>query len=117
MSLDREMLATDLAAVLSEAHGIDVDSDDVKRGLDAFLDAVKPVDPHKAVARVSAFLRTHDAARGERTDEYADLVAEINDERLLASDLRAMVTAFPSRRSLREKLAAQGKVAPVEPRT
>ncbi len=122
MSLDRDMLATDLAELLSrDEYGIDVDSGDVKRGLDAFLDAVKPVGSTEAAARVAVFLREFDQARGHRTDEYRDQVAQVAGDgekaTLSADDLRVLVHAAigstPPRRSLREKLAEQGKVAPL----
>lgn len=123
MALDREILANDLAETLSDSHGINVNSDDVKRGLDAFLEAIKPADPHKAVARVSEFLRAHDASFGNRTDEFADHISSINDVALRASDLRALVRGVETEtytRSLREKLMDRGSlpypagVAPIE---
>ena len=113
MTLDREMLATDLADILSNAHGIDVDSNDVKRGLDDFLKAIQPVGPTKAAARVAEFLRQFDEARGHRTDEYRDQVAQIagdqNTTVLSADDLRALVRAVGVEvymDSLREQLTA-----------
>lgn len=40
--LDLEMIAVDLAEVLGKYHDIDVDANDVKRGLVPFIDAIAP---------------------------------------------------------------------------
>jgi hypothetical protein len=93
MALDREMLANDLATVLSDTHDIDVDSGDVKRGLDAFLEAIKPTTPPEAAARVSAFLDAHAEYRGHRTDEFREQIARIDEHVLNASDLHVLVRA------------------------
>lgn len=104
MELDREMLATDLAGVLSENHDIDVDSDDVKRGLDAFLEAIKPTKLSDATRRVGAFLELY-------APHKVDEIAALDDQRLLMSDVRALLRAVrvnQDTRSLREKLTKGG---------
>lgn len=40
--IDLDMLANDLAAVLSEDHGIDVGATDVRRALVPFVEAIAP---------------------------------------------------------------------------
>jgi hypothetical protein len=109
MALDRDMLATDLAGVLSENHGINVDSSDVQRGLDAFLKAIEPVKIPDALRRIGAFVEVY----SDQTAGLHDEVAAIDNERLLVSDLRALVrgveATFPTR-SLREKLMARGSI-------
>lgn len=116
MALDRDMLATDLAELLSrEDYQIDVDSDDVKRGLDAFLEAIKPTTPAEAAARVGAFLKAHEEYRGHRTDEFREQIARIDSEVLNAGDLRVLIAAATGpRRSIREKLAERSHVATAE---
>lgn len=111
MTLDRKMLANDLADILSETHGVNVDSEDVLRGLDAFLKAIEPPNVHDALFRVDAFLCRHQEQYGARTDELADQVSRLDDERLLVSDLRSLMRAVRTdfnTRSLREKLTEQG---------
>jgi hypothetical protein len=113
MSLDREMLATDLAAVLSEAHGIDVDSDDVKRGLDDFLKKIQPSNPTEAAQRVAAFLRVHDETFIDAAPALRNTIVGVKGVSLLIEDVRTLVWAAGSNvhtRSLREKLAASGKL-------
>lgn len=119
MALDREMLATDLAGVLSDDHGINVDSGDVKRGLDAFLEAIKPTTPAEAAARVARFVAEHDQYRGHRTDEFRDQVARIGEVPLNASDLLVLVRAATAdaapRRPLRDKIAERAAARAATP--
>jgi hypothetical protein len=113
MALDREMLANDLAGVLSDTHGVDVDSDDVKRGLDAFLEAIKPADPKAAAKRVGAYLTAFKAhSRGSSV-----LGSVANDDKtrhlLRVADVELLVHEVGTEtyvRSLREKLMDRGSL-------
>lgn len=98
MATDRDMLANDLAETLSVSHGIDVDSDDVQRGLDAFLAAIVPTSPGVAAMRVGDFLAVHEETFGDAADDLRSTISFLKGVRLTAGDLRALVRAVNGRK-------------------